>query len=282
MRQRCWRRSRLDEVVVKRQVERHRHEDHAHHAFPSGQRSVLLEVVTAPSPVGPAHRSIRWSKQGQCEDIVYIPAENSESDPDVLYNYIDENPFGILITNAPAPGLVATHLPLLLDRRVAPHGMLTGHIARRNQQHRVARNGDEALAVFSRHEAYVRPGWYESKQQHGRVVPTWNYVAVHVYGRVRFIDDRAFVREQVERLTSFMEQHRTAPWKVEDAPPEYLRRLEGAIVGIEFAITRLEGSWKLSQDRSDGDVRGVVQGLQASGTPGDRDVANVMRSRLNL
>ena len=209
---------------------------------------------------------------------MYIPPSNAEHRPEVLLDFIDAHPFGALVT-ASADGLFATHLPLVLDRARGAHGTLEGHVARANPHHRLEPATGESMVIFTGPDAYVTPAWYASKAEHGRVVPTWNYVAVHVYGTLRFVDDRAFLRRHLEQLTARHEDGREHPWAIGDAPPEYIDQLERAIVGFELAITRIEGKWKMSQNRPAADIDGVVRGLAGSPDPGDRAVAAIVDAR---
>ena len=209
---------------------------------------------------------------------MYIPPSNAEHRPEVLLDFIDAHPFGALVT-AGAEGLFATHLPLVLDRARGPHGTLEGHVARANPHHRLDLGTGEALVILAGPDAYVTPSWYAAKAEHGRVVPTWNYVAVHVHGALRFVDDRAFLRRHLDALTARHEAGREAPWAVSDAPAEYVAGLERAIVGVELAITRIEGKWKMSQNRPAADLDGVVRGLATSADPRDREVAAIVAER---
>ena len=206
---------------------------------------------------------------------MYIPASNAESRPEVMHDFMDAHPFAVLVT-ASADGLYATHLPLVLDRARGPHGTLEGHVARANPHHRQTLAAAEGLVIFSPPNAYITPSWYPAKAEHGRVVPTWNYVAVHAYGPVHFRDDHAFLRRHLEALTARHEAGRDAPWAVGDAPADFIGALERAIVGVEVPITRLEGKWKMSQNRSAADIDGVVRGLASSPAAGDRDVAEIV------
>jgi len=133
--------------------------------------------------------------------------------------------------------------------------------------------------MFTGPDAYITPEWYRTKKDTGRVVPTWNYVAVHAYADLRLHDDPRFLREHLERLTRTHEADREHPWHVSDAPDDYIARMLGAIVGVEIEITRLEGKWKMSQNRSSEDVDGVIAGLEASGDAAAREVAGIVRAR---
>ncbi len=163
-----------------------------------------------------------------------------------------------------ADGLVATFLPLLFDPGVGERGALRGHVARKNDQWKrepVA----EALVIVHGDDAYITPSWYPSKAEHGRVVPTWNYMTAHVFGPLVVHDDPEWVAENVRRLTERHEAGRAAPWSVDDAPPEFHAGQLRAIVGIEVLIDRVEAKFKMSQNRRDADIDGVVAGLAADG-----------------
>lgn len=209
---------------------------------------------------------------------MYVPSLYAESRPETLFEFIDAHPLAMLVT-ASADGLFATHLPLICDRSRGPHGTLEGHIARANPQHRQVLTTAEALVVFAGPDAYVTPEWYATKREHGKVVPTWNYVAVHAYGTPRFIDDPEFLRRNVTALTTRHESGRERPWSVGDAPAEYIEQQLRAIVGLELTITRLEGKWKMSQNRPSADIDGVVRGLEASPSAGDRAVGEIVAER---
>jgi transcriptional regulator len=161
-------------------------------------------------------------------------------------------------------GLVATFLPLLFDPTLGEHGALLGHVARKNDQWKRKPIG-EALVIVHGDDAYVTPSWYPSKAEHGRVVPTWNYMTAHVFGELVIHDDPAWVDQNVRGLTKRHEAGRAAPWSVDDAPPEFHAGQLRGIVGIEVAISRVEAKFKMSQNRRDADIDGVVAGLAADG-----------------
>jgi transcriptional regulator len=209
---------------------------------------------------------------------MYIPSSNAEHRPEVMLDYMEAHPLAALVTSS-SEGLIATHLPLLVDRTRGALGTLAGHVARANPQQRQAREGDEALVIFSAHDAYITPAFYPAKARDGKVVPTWNYVAVHAYGTLRFVSDPTALRRHLEALTSRHEASREQPWSVSDAPDEYIARMMGAIVGVEIEITRLEGKWKMSQNRAAEDIDGVIAGLEASGDAATREVAGIVRAR---
>ena len=169
-----------------------------------------------------------------------------------------------LVTSGPG-GLDASHLPLLLEPEPAPLGRLVGHLARANPQWQAVVGEVDALAIFLGPDAYVTPSWYASKGETGRVVPTWNYRAIHAHGRLRFFHDPARLLEVVTRLTDRHEGTRAEPWRVSDAPAGYVEALLAAIVGVELTVTRLEGKWKASQNRSPVDRQGVAEGLEREG-----------------
>lgn len=209
---------------------------------------------------------------------MYVPSSNAEHRPEVLFDFIDAHPLAALVT-ASSAGMVATHLPLVLDRARGAHGTLAGHIARANPQSVQTRDGDEALVIFSGDDAYVSPSYYASKARDGKVVPTWNYVAVHAYGPIRFVSEPLALRRHLEVLTRRHEEGRPTAWAVSDAPDAYIERMLGAIVGVEIEIARLEGKWKMSQNRSAEDVDGVIAGLARSPDERERAVADIVRAR---
>lgn len=209
---------------------------------------------------------------------MYIPPSNREDSPRVMLDFIRANPFGVLVT-ARGGDLFGTHLPFIVEAERGPHGTLLGHLARANPHHRSAPPEEQALVVFSGPDAYVSPRWYPSKREHGAVVPTWNYVAVHVYGTLRFRHDEPFLRDQLRRLTTAHEGSGISAWRMEDAPADYLAQNVKAIVGLEVEISRLEGKWKMSQNRSSADIDGAIDGLAALGERKAAEVAQVMRER---
>ncbi len=209
---------------------------------------------------------------------MYIPPSNVEERPDVLFAFMEAHPLATLVTATDA-GLFATHLPLVVHRDAGEHGTLEGHVARANAHHRHADGAVHALVIFQGPDAYITPSWYAAKTEHGRVVPTWNYVAVHVYGTLRFIDDDAFLRRHLEELVATHESKRPAPWAVGDAPAEYIAQQAKAIVGLRVTIDRVEGKWKMSQNRSSADIDGVIRGLAESPSPSDRTVAEIVAER---
>jgi transcriptional regulator len=208
---------------------------------------------------------------------MYIPSAFRDDNKARLHAVIDVARLANLVTMT-AHGLMATPLPLLLDAARGDHGVLVGHVARANPQWSAAVEG-EALAIFMGPDAYVSPSWYATKQETGKVVPTWNYVTVHAYGHVRFFDDPARLLKIVTSLTGHHEDMRTTPWKVSDAPDEYIRSQLKGIVGVELTITRLEGKRKLSQNRNQADREGVMAGLANSPSEADRATASLMLDR---
>lgn len=180
-----------------------------------------------------------------------------------MHALIRAHPLGTLITAGPG-GLIANLVPFTLvdggDR-----GTLRAHVARANDQVEPLRAGAETLVLFQGPEAYITPSWYPVKKEHGRVVPTWNYVVVQARGKPRVIEDPAWLRAQLSELTSRQEAPRPDPWKIADAPEEYIEAQIKAIIGIEIPILKIEGKWKVSQNRSAADRQGVCQGLREDG-----------------
>ncbi len=195
---------------------------------------------------------------------MYVPQHFDETDVSVLHQLVSSHPLGAVITMT-AAGLDANHIPLVLHADPAPLGTLHGHVSRANPLWREASPSVDALIIFQGPEAYISPSWYPAKQEHGRVVPTWNYVVVHAHGRLRAIDDPAWVRAHVEQLTRTHEAHRDVPWQVTDAPADFINPLIKGIVGLELVMTRLTGKWKVGQNRSAADREGAAAALEREG-----------------
>ncbi|WP_406239280.1 FMN-binding negative transcriptional regulator [Acetobacter orientalis] len=195
---------------------------------------------------------------------MYIPSLFVESRPEELHRIISEYPLGILVTNRPA-GLDADHLPFLLDVNRGLQGTLLAHVARANPVWQEVHNGEPVLVVFRGAEGYISPNWYPSKQETHRHVPTWNYVAVHAHGRIKVRDDEKFLRGVVGRLTRTHEADQPRPWRMGDAPTDYMSDMLTQIVGIEIELTRIEGKFKLSQNRAAQDFESTVQALENRG-----------------
>lgn len=208
---------------------------------------------------------------------MYTPPAFREDDPAALRAIMREARLATLVT-ATADGLVATPLPLFLDETEGAFGTLYGHLARANPQWTLE-PACEALAVFAGPDAYVTPSWYPSKREHGKVVPTWNYVAVHACGPVEFFEDRERLRDAVTRLTELYERPRADPWAVTDAPKDFIDAQLRGIVGVRMPIARIEGKRKMSQNRPQADREGVAAGLGASGSEADRRVAALVAGR---
>jgi transcriptional regulator len=205
---------------------------------------------------------------------MYSPPEFRIDDLAGLHAAIREARLANLVT-ATAEGLMATALPVILDETEGAQGTLYGHVARANPQWRTAPIG-EAMALFMGPDAYVTPSWYATKRTTGRVVPTWNYVSVHVYGPVEFFEDTDRLRNLVTRLTNLHEAGRAEPWAVTDAPEAFIRAQLNGIIGLRLPITRLEGKRKMSQNRNAEDRAGVIAGLAASDRAADRSVADLI------
>ena len=207
---------------------------------------------------------------------MYTPSNFAIDDLNELHQQILGTRLAVLVTHG-EQGLQASHLPLLLNADHGPNGTLYGHFARANPQWRALQNGAQALVIFAGADAYVSPGFYPSKAEHGKVVPTWNYVAVHAYGTAEVFTDADRLRTLVSALTDRHEAGRTHPWKVADAPTDYIDGMLKAIVGFALPIQRLEGKRKLSQNRNAADIAGVREGLAASPDVHDQALAHLMR-----
>ncbi len=206
---------------------------------------------------------------------MYLPQHFKQDDVAVLHGAIRQSGLATLVTVG-NDGMEASHVPMVVDAQSGPYGTLIGHVARANPQWRTARADVPALAIFLGPDAYVSPAWYQTKQETGKVVPTWNYVAVHATDPVRFFDDPERLLALVTRLTETHEAGRQGPWAVTDAPADYIRGMLEAIVGFELSIARLEGKWKMSQNRPSADRAGVVEGLTREGGEMRTTVARIV------
>jgi transcriptional regulator len=195
---------------------------------------------------------------------VYVPAHFGESRVDVLHEFIRGSGLATLVSMT-ADGMIASHAPLMLDPDPAPYGTLIGHLAKANPHQRLADPAVETLVIFQGPDGYITPSYYAEKRAHGKVVPTWNYIAVHAYGALEVFDDPVRLLGIVTRLTNDYETRRAEPWAVSDAPAAYVDGMLRGIVGIALPIVRLEGKVKMSQNRPEADRTGVIEGLRADG-----------------
>jgi transcriptional regulator len=192
---------------------------------------------------------------------VYIHKKHRLADRDAIFSLMEAHPLGAWVCSSQG-GLVANHVPFLLDRNRGPHGTLIGHVSRASPVWRELGATTPSMVMFQGPQAYITPGWYPGKAEHGQVVPTWNYVVAHAHGVARAIDDRAWLLDLLNRLTDTHEAQHAAPWQVGDAPSDYIDKLLRAVVGIEIPIDRLEGKLKASQDEALPDRLGTVHGLR--------------------
>jgi transcriptional regulator len=209
---------------------------------------------------------------------MYVPAHFVEPCVERLHELIRERPLGSLVVLSSA-GLNANHIPFELDSAPAPLGTLRGHVAKANPVWRDFSPDVEALVIFQGPQAYVSPSWYPSKKITGEVVPTYNYLVVHGYGAIKVVHDREWLRGLVTRLTERFETGRDARWHVTDAPASFIDTQLGAIVGLEIALTKLTGKWKVSQNRSLDDRAGVVQGLTGRGDAESAAIARWVKDK---
>jgi transcriptional regulator len=207
--------------------------------------------------------------------VVYVPEHFAETDTAAMHRLIRDVPLATLVTLG-ANGLVANHIPFVLDTRAGEYGRLLGHVARNNPVWRDHDPNMETLVVFQSVEAYITPNWYATKRETHEVVPTWNYAVVHAYGRIIVHDDVKWIRGQAGMLTKQQEASQSTPWKMADAPPAYTAANLEQIVGIEIPIARLVGKFKASQNRRDVDRAGAIAGLRETGEPGNVAMAELM------
>ena len=200
---------------------------------------------------------------------MYLPMHFEETRPEVLHELLRTHPLGLLVTQDAGGAMSANSVPFVLDVNSAGPaggpGILRAHVARANSLWRMARGDIDSLVVFQGEQAYISPSLYASKAEHGKVVPTWNYVMVQARGRLRAVDDAPWLRAFVTRLTDRFEAPRAKPWAVSDAPEDYIATMLRAIVGIEIVLTALTGKWKVGQNRSAADRAGVARGLADAG-----------------
>jgi transcriptional regulator len=205
---------------------------------------------------------------------MYLPPAFHEKEPEPLHRLIREHSFGMLVSQVEGSPM-ATHLPFLLQTHPGMPDTLLGHMARANPQWRSLAPDTEILVIFQGPHAYISPSWYETELS----VPTWNYAAVHAYGRPRLLEDPARMRALLEATVDNYEAGRAEPWTVDRLPEEFVSNLSRAIVGFEIEITRLEGKFKMSQNRSEADRQGTIRGLQEAGDPESLAVAAMMSAR---
>jgi len=204
---------------------------------------------------------------------MYTPSHFAETRVDVLHEMMRSHSLATVVVNT-AEGLVANHIPLVLDPEPTPYGTLRGHIARANPLWKQVAAQTQALVIFQGPDTYITPSWYPTKQETGKAVPTWNYVVVHAHGPLRIIaDDPTWLREQLTQLTAQHEASRPQPWQMTDAPAAFIDGMLAAVVGIEIRIDRLEGKWKTSQNQTERNRAGVTEGLAERQEPHDAAMA---------
>jgi transcriptional regulator len=197
---------------------------------------------------------------------MYIPRHNEEKQIPVMQALMVSHPFATLVTLG-VNGLFASHIPMVFENDGSPFGVLRGHISRANTQWRDFSPAVDALAIFGGDHHYITPSWYSENEEHAGEVPTWNYAVVHAYAPLKVVEDPAWLLTHVSSLTNIHEAGFPVPWKVGDAPPDFIRSLLNGIIGLELPIHRLEGKWKVSQNRTERERRGVIDGLQELNTP---------------
>jgi transcriptional regulator len=207
---------------------------------------------------------------------MYLPTQFHESRPEVLAAFVRAHPLAAVIANT-ANGLTANHIPILLDPKDDGINLLMGHIARANTLWNEVSDGAEILVIFQGSEHYISPQWYPSKQEHGKVVPTWNYGVVHVSGTINWVHDPAWLRAHVAMLTDAHESAFPTPWRVADAPPDYIANMLKGIVGLQIQVRSVTCKLKASQNRSVTDRTGVVSGLEAQGGDSALEMARLVQ-----
>lgn len=209
---------------------------------------------------------------------MYIPAVNREDDIAELRRFVRSGPLCTLVSMT-GQGLFASHIPMVLQDSGSAFGVLRGHVARANSHWRDLNTEVETLAIFTGPQHFISASWYPGKKTHGREVPTWNYVAVHAYGHLRVIEDQDWLLKHLKTLVDENEKIAEFPWSVSDAPPDYIANQMRAIVGVELEVSRVEGKWKVSQNRTDEDAAAVIAGLQTLGTPSSEVMQELIKER---
>ena len=210
---------------------------------------------------------------------MYLPPYHVETDVAVMQALIQAHPLGTWVTSGDQ-GLVANHIPFILDATRGPHGTLRAHVARANPVWRALSGGTDSLVIFQGPQSYITPTWYPGKQIDGKVVPTWNYTVVHARGVAHAIEDPVWIHQLVTDLTQANESSNPQPWQVSDAPADFVSQMAKAIVGIEIALTGMEGKCKLSQDESLADRQGTVAGLAAQGNSNATALSRLVQERI--
>ena len=211
---------------------------------------------------------------------MYVPQHFAETDIAVLHALIGAHPLGTWVSAAES-GLAANHVPFLIDPSRGERGTLIAHVARANPIWRTFSTSVPSLVVFQGAQTYITPSWYASKRAHGKTVPTWNYVVVHAHGVPHAIEDRDWLRTHLEALVAVHEASQAVPWKIDDAPADFIDGLLRMIVGIEIPIARLVGKWKVSQNRPEPDKVGVVAGLSSRGDAPSAAMADLVRQHID-
>ena len=209
---------------------------------------------------------------------MYLPDPFRVKDVPRMHALVRSRPFAVLVS-AGSVGLFASHLPTVL-KDDGPYGVIECHLARANPHWRDLAAGDEALMIFQGAEGYITPNWYPSKAESGKVVPTWNFAVVHAYGCPEVMNDEVWLRRHVTELTAQQECEQPKPWAPSDAPSSFIDAMLRGIVGFRFAITRLEGKWKMSQNRAPEDREGVVKGLSLRARGDDREIAELVSRQI--
>jgi transcriptional regulator len=209
---------------------------------------------------------------------VYLPDHFRVEDVLQMHALMRSRPFATLVSGGSA-GLYASHLPTVLKNE-GPYGVIECHLARPNPHCRDLAEANEALMIFQGPESYITPNWYPSKVQHGKAVPTWNFAIVHAYGRPEVMNDKGWLLRHVTELTAQQERTEAKPWKPSDAPNKYIEVMLRGIVGFRFAISRLEGKWKMNQNRDIQDQAGVVEGLSKRANGDDLEIAEIVSRQI--
>ncbi|MCV2355599.1 FMN-binding negative transcriptional regulator [Paucibacter sp. B2R-40] len=211
---------------------------------------------------------------------MYVPPYHAQTELNSVQSLIEAQPLGAWVISG-AEGLIANHIPFILDRSRGEFGTLRAHVSRANPVWQQLAASTDSLVMFQGPQSYITPSWYPTRLTEGKVVPTWNYVVAHAHGKARAVEDPRWILQLLRDLTEHSEAQQALPWKIEDAPLDFISRLARAVVGIEIPISKLQGKWKLSQDEAMPDRLGTADKLLALGDANSVALAGLVTEQIN-
>ncbi|MDC0598668.1 FMN-binding negative transcriptional regulator [Gammaproteobacteria bacterium] len=207
---------------------------------------------------------------------MYIPKVNEEKNISILHALVTSHPLGTWVTHT-HEGLIVNHIPFMINSTLGENGTLVGHVAKANPIWKQFSSTENSVIIFQGVETYITPSWYPSKNEHGKALPTWNYAVVHAYGLPRIIEDKEWLLNHLNELTDEHESEQALPWKVADAPEDYIKHMLKGVVGIEIPIAKLEGKWKVNQNKQESDKLGVIEGLLSREDAQSKEMASYVQ-----